>query len=67
MPLVAVTDKFAADWMGTLVNFGAVVSAFGVCLACVVGASRILFALGRDAGPGMLRRTSRLTGAPWAP
>jgi amino acid transporter len=64
VPLVTVTDKFAADWMGTLVNFGAVVSAFGVCLACVVAASRMLFALGRDTGPGMLRRTSRLTGAP---
>ena len=64
VPLVTVTDKFAAGWMGTLVNFGAVVSAFGACLACAVGASRLLFALGRDAGPGMLRQTSRLTGAP---
>jgi amino acid transporter len=64
VPLVTVTDKFVADWMGTLVNFSAVVSAFGVCLACVIGASRMLFALGRDTGPGMLRRTSCLTGAP---
>jgi amino acid transporter len=64
VPLVTVTGKFVAGWMGTLVNFGAVVSAFGASLACAVGASRILFALGRDAGPGMLRRTSRLTGAP---
>lgn len=50
--------------MGNLVNFGAMVSAFGAALACAVGASRILFALGRDAGPAMLRRTSRVTGAP---
>ena len=64
VPLVTVTDQYVASWMGTLVNFGAVVSAFGVCLACAVGASRILFALGRDAGPGMLHRTSRRTGAP---
>jgi amino acid transporter len=64
VPLVTVTDKFVAGWMGTLVNFGAVVSAFGASLACVVGASRILFALGRDAGPVMLRRTTRTTGAP---
>ena len=64
VPLVTVTDKFVAGWMGTLVNFGAVVSVFGASLACVVGASRILFALGRDAGPVMLRRTSRTTGAP---
>jgi len=64
VPLVTVTDKFVAGWMGDLVNFGAVVSAFGAALACAVGASRIVFALGRDAGPAMLRRTSRITGAP---
>ena len=64
VPLVTVTSTFVAGWMGDLVNFGAVVSAFGASLACVVGASRILFALGRDTGPGILRRTSRLTGAP---
>jgi len=64
VPLVTVTGTFVAGWMGTLVNFGAVVSAFGASLACAVGASRILFALGRDTGPGMLRRTSRSTGAP---
>jgi amino acid transporter len=64
VPLVTVTDKFVAGWMGTLVNFGAVFSAFGAALACAVGASRILFALGRDAGPAMLHRTSRITGAP---
>jgi amino acid transporter len=65
VPLVTVTDKFVAGWMGNLINFeGVVVSAFGASLACAVGASRILFALGRDAGPVMLRRTSRGTGAP---
>jgi len=64
VPLVTVTDKFVAGWMGNLINFGGVVSAFGASLACAVGASRILFALGRDAGPVMLRRTSRRTGAP---
>jgi len=56
VPLVTVTDTFVASWMGDLVNFGAVVSAFGASLACAVGASRILFALGRDTGPAMLRR-----------
>ncbi|HEY7324337.1 MAG TPA: APC family permease [Streptosporangiaceae bacterium] len=64
VPLVRVTDKYVATWMGDLINFGGVVSAFGASLACAIGASRILFALGRDAGPGMLRRTSRRTGAP---
>lgn len=64
VPLVTVTDRFVSSWMGDLVNFGAVASSFGAALACAVGASRILFALGRDAGPVMLRRTSRVTGAP---
>jgi amino acid transporter len=64
VPLVTVTDRFVAGWMGDLVNFAAVVSSLGAALACAIGASRILFALGRDAGPGMLRRTSRRTGAP---
>jgi Amino acid permease len=59
VPLVTVTDRFVAGWMGNLVNFGAVFSAFGAALACAVGSSRILFALGRDAGPAVLRRTSR--------
>jgi len=64
VPLVQVADKFVAGWTGDLINLGAVVSAFGASLACAVGASRILFALGRDTGPVMLRRTSRLTGTP---
>ena len=64
VPLVTVTDKFVAGWVGDLVNFGAVVSSFGAALASAVAASRILFALGRDAGPSMLQRTSRVTGAP---
>jgi amino acid transporter len=64
VPLVTATDQYVSHWMGTVVNFGAVVSAFGASLACVVGASRILFALGRDTGPVMLRRTSRTTGSP---
>jgi len=64
VPLVTVTDTYVAGWMGELVNIGAVVSLFGAVLACAVAASRILFALGRDMGPGMLGRTSRRTGAP---
>lgn len=64
VPLVTVTETYVAGWMGKLVNIGAVISVFGAALACTVGASRILFALGRDAGLGMLGRTSRRTGAP---
>ncbi len=58
VPLVTVTDKSVVGWMGTLVNFGAVISAFGAALACTVGASRILFALGRDARPEPLATRS---------
>jgi amino acid transporter len=64
VPLVTVTDQYVAGWMGNLVNFGAVVSAFGAALACLVGAARIGFALGRDSGSRRLRRTSHETGAP---
>jgi amino acid transporter len=64
VPLVTVTDTYVAGWMGELVNVGAVVSLLGAALACAVGASRILFALGRDTGPVILQRTSRVTGAP---
>jgi Amino acid permease len=64
VPLVTATNTYVAGWMGELVNVGAVVSLIGAALACTVGASRILFALGRDAGPVMLQRTSRVTGAP---
>ena len=38
VPLVTVTGTFVAGWMGDLINFGAVVSAFGASLACAVGA-----------------------------
>ena len=38
--------------MGNLITLGACVSAFACCLACVVGASRLLFAITRDLAPG---------------
>lgn len=65
VPLVTVTDRFVSPWVGDLVNFAAVVSSFGAALACANGASRMLFALGRDGfGPKMLARTSARTGSP---
>jgi amino acid transporter len=39
---------FIGPWVGNLITIGAAVSAFGCCLACLVGASRLLFALSRD-------------------
>lgn len=65
VPLVAVTDRYVAPWYGELVNLGAVLSSFGAALALVVGASRMLFALGRDGfGPRLLSRTSAASGTP---
>jgi amino acid transporter len=39
---------YIGAWIGDLITIGAAVSAFGCCLACLVGASRLLYALGRD-------------------
>ncbi|RLV47560.1 APC family permease [Nocardioides mangrovicus] len=44
--------SYVGSWVGDLITLGAAVSAFGCCLACVVGASRLLFAIVRDAVPG---------------
>ncbi|HEX4725423.1 MAG TPA: APC family permease [Pseudonocardiaceae bacterium] len=41
---------YLGAWVGDLISLGAAISAFGCCLACVVGGSRLLYALGRDAG-----------------
>ncbi len=40
--------QFVGAWIGDIITAGAAVSAFGCCLACLVGASRLLFALSRD-------------------
>jgi amino acid transporter len=55
-----VGTTYVASWIGETVTLGAAVSAFACCLACVVGASRLLFAVARDASPGSaLSRTGR--------
>ena len=65
VPLVSVTSSFVSPWFGDVINWGAVMSSFGAALALVVGASRMVFALGRDGvGPSWLKRTSERTGAP---
>ena len=55
--------RYAGAWVGDVISVGAAISAFGCCLACVVGGSRLLFALGRDAygGRGIGRTSSRGT------
>ena len=50
--------SYVGAWLGDVVTLGAAVSAFACCLACIVGASRLLFALARDLAPGhVLART----------
>ncbi|WP_246258002.1 APC family permease [Amycolatopsis anabasis] len=44
--------SYLGAWVGDVLSLGAAISAFGCCLACVVGGSRLLFALGRDARGG---------------
>ncbi|MFZ0171211.1 MAG: APC family permease [Acidimicrobiales bacterium] len=50
--LGALGSQYVSAWVGDLVTFGTVVSAFSCALACVVGSSRMLFSLARDAKPG---------------
>ena len=52
--------SYIAPWVGKAVTLGAAVSAFACCLACVVGASRLLYAVARDVDPShALSRTGR--------
>lgn len=44
--------SYIGAWVGDLITLGASVSALACCLACMVGASRLLFALVRDLAPG---------------
>jgi amino acid transporter len=43
--------SYVGAWVGHLITLGAAVSAFACCLACVVGAARLLFAITRDLSP----------------
>jgi amino acid transporter len=45
-------SSYIGNWVGDLITLGAAVSAFACCLACVVGGSRLLFAIVRDLAPG---------------
>jgi amino acid transporter len=58
-------SRFVASWVGELITIGAAVSAFGCALACVVGATRLLYALSRDeVGPAPLGTVSPRSGVP---
>ncbi len=43
--------SYVGAWVGDVITLGAAVSAFACCLACVVGASRMVFAVSRDLSP----------------
>jgi amino acid transporter len=58
-------SQYIAPWIGTLITIGAAFSAVACCLACVVGASRLIFALSRDGlGPAPFKRVSAKHGVP---
>jgi amino acid transporter len=60
--------SYVGAWVGDVITLGAAVSAFGCCLACLVGGSRLMFAIVRDAAPGhrLARTGTNATPAPAA-
>jgi amino acid transporter len=66
-PLGDLGSSYIGSWMGDAINLGAAVSALASSLGTATGASRILFAMGRDGfGDRGLGRASARTGAPAA-
>lgn len=56
---------YIASWLGNIVTFGTVVSAFGCSLASTVGASRMAYSLSRDAfGDNGIGVVNARTGTP---
>jgi amino acid transporter len=53
-------STYVGSWLGNIITLGTTVSAFGCCLACTVGASRMIYAMHRDSfgerGPGKVSR-----------
>jgi amino acid transporter len=48
--------SYVGSWVGNIITLGTTISAFGCCLACTVGAARMIYAMSRDSfgevGPG---------------
>jgi amino acid transporter len=64
-PLGDLGKTYIGSWMGDLINLGAGVSAFASALGTATGASRILYAMGRDGFvTTRLGTSSNRTGAP---
>ena len=56
--------SYVGAWIGDIITLGTTISAFGCCLASTVAASRLTYALARDAagcagGPGVADRGTR--------
>lgn len=70
-PLVTVAHRYVGSGMGTVMNVAALISGFGAQLACLAGATRVLYALGRDGLAGRPRevvtRTDSRFGTPVVP
>jgi amino acid transporter len=41
-------SSYVGSWVGNIITAGTTVSAFGCCLACTVGAARLIYAMSRD-------------------
>jgi len=56
--LIPVAEQFGSHTLGKLIEVGALLSAFIVCVACATASSRTLFAMGREGTiPGWFSRT----------
>jgi amino acid transporter len=55
---------FIGSWIGTIITAGAAISGFACLLAAILGAARVLFALGRDAGVETFSKVSAKSGVP---
>jgi amino acid transporter len=40
--------SYVGSWVGNIITLGTTISAFGCCLACTVGAARMIYAMSRD-------------------
>ena len=56
--------QFIGSWIGTLITAGAAISGFACLLSAILGAARVLFALGRDAGLDTFSKVSTKSGVP---
>ena len=60
-------SSYVGNWVGDVITLGTTFSAFGCCLACTVGAARLLYALSRDtAGARGVGSGSRWGTPAWA-